>query len=674
MNLFLQLNLLIGISGVLFVLAEKFLQYMSVRISFTKALRFAQLIFILSLTLPLILKLLPSTSIRGVPSKTFTAYSEGMSQTLSVDKVITQKPIITTSSSNSKDVGFEFDYTLIALLIWLVGFCYFFFRFAVNYFQVRRLLSSSVPIKTYKRVKIVASEEVYVPFSVRMPKGIWVVVPVLLLSEKKDLDLAIQHEIQHHRQGDTAWAVFMELVGSFLYFNPAVYLWKNIITELQELSCDESLIGREEISSHDYGSCLLRVAEAALEHRHMYAGTISMAAIIKDSNYFKKFLLRRIEMITEKSSHTKPWITISASLFIILASVAAAIGSEKLIRGKRNINPGIVKVEKEIQKITDEALTRALSRMKATAGFIIVTEPSTGRILAVANMDLKSKRKGHWILHELMESGPIAKPIMVAEALELGKTDLTSQHNCENGKYAYKGTTYRDWKDGGWNSLTTSETLELSSNICSIKIAQLLGEDRLSSMLEKFGFGEGGTASSFPEALPGERPISGSQLLPQAAIGLGFKSSVIETLQAYGAIANGGTLMEPVSPTEKPKVLRHVLSKKSILQLHQLLQNVVLHGTGKRAQSDLYTTAGKTSTVLNKEFAGVSGYRSKEMANIAGFIGFAPAQNPIIVVYVGIINPNTDGTGAHGGYHAAPVFREVVENVLTHMKVAPDKI
>lgn len=62
------------------------------------------------------------------------------------------------------------------------------------------------------------------------------------------------------------------------------------------------------------------------------------------------------------------------------------------------------------------------------------------------------------------------------------------------------------------------------------------------------------------------------------------------------------------------------------------------------------------------------------MANQAGFIGFAPAQNPAIEVYVGIINPNTDGTGAHGGYHAAPVFKEVVENVLTHMKVAPNKI
>jgi cell division protein FtsI (penicillin-binding protein 3) len=406
----------------------------------------------------------------------------------------------------------------------------------------------------------------------------------------------------------------------------------------------------------------------------MYVGTTSMAAIIKDSNYFKKFLLRRIEMITEKRSQTKSWITIPASLFVFLVSVAAAIGSEKLVRGNRTINPGTVKVDKEIQKITDEALTRALLRMKATAGFIIVTEPSTGRVLAVANKDLKSKRKGHWILNELMELGSIAKPIMVAEAFELGKTDLTSKHNCENGKYAYNGTTYSDWKDGGWPSLSTSETIELSSNICSIKIAQLVGEDKLASMFEKFGFGEGGTARNFPEALSGERLNDGGQLLPQAAVGLGFKSSALEILQAYGAIANGGKLMEPVSPTEKPRVLRQVLSQKSITQLHKLLQNAVLNGTGKRAQSDLYTTAGKTSTVLNKEFAGVSGYRSKEMANQAGFIGFAPAQNPAIEVYVGIINPNTDDTGAHGGYHAAPVFKEVVENVLTHMKVVPDKI
>lgn len=204
MNLFLQLNLLLGVSGILVVLLDKAFQLLAIRVSFSKALRFSQLIFILSIALPLTLKLLPSTSIKGVPSKTFTSYAEGMSQIVSVERVITQKPIQVIPQHMPKEESLAIDYNSLIVFIWLLGFCYFLSRFAINYFQVKRLLLKSVPIKAFRRISIVASQEVFVPFSVRMPKGFWVVVPALLLSEKKDLDLAIQHEIQHHCQATPA--------------------------------------------------------------------------------------------------------------------------------------------------------------------------------------------------------------------------------------------------------------------------------------------------------------------------------------------------------------------------------------------------------------------------------------------------------------------------------------
>lgn len=377
-------------------------------------------------------------------------------------------------------------------------------------------------------------------------------------------------------------------------------------------------------------------------------------------------------MITDEKSYRRSWLAIAAGTMVVIVSLTAAIAAEKLVRG--SVNPGKVSVDKDVQKIADDVLTRSLKRMKATAGFIIVAEPSTGRILAVSNIDLKKKRQDHWILSELMETASIAKPLVVAEAFEEGKTDLTSKHNCENGKYNYNGTIYKDWKAGGWSTLTTSEAIEVSSNVCAIKIAEQVGETGLDSMLDRFGFGAGGTAQNFPQARSGERPAKGGQYIPQVTSGFGFKSSALEIVQAYGALVNGGTLMEPISHDGKPKNLRRVISPENSGKMRTLLQNAVLHGTGKKAQSDLYTTAGKTASSLLNDFMNIEWYGTKNVANYAGFIGFAPVNKPAIEVYVGILNPNTDGTGAHGGGHAAPVFKEVIENVLTHLKVAPDKI
>jgi beta-lactamase regulating signal transducer with metallopeptidase domain len=673
MNLFFQINLMLSLTGMLFVLSEKCLSICDVRISSIKALRFSQILFVLSILVPIVLKALPSEAIKGVPSNAFQVYSDGMTAPASDKNSTLQVPTQHSTQIIEKPVYVP-NYSLILISLWIIGVCYFISKFLKNYLKIKHTLQSSIPLKQNGRIKIVTSSKVFVPFSVRLNSGIWIVIPESLLGEKKDLDLAIKHEMQHHRQGDTWWAILMEFLGCFFFFNPAMYMWKNIITELQEFSCDESLTGQNKISSQDYGSCLLRVAEAALEHRHMYAGTTSMAAIIKDSNYFKKFLMRRIEMITEEKKSRRNWIAVSIGVLTLIVSLATAVGAEKLVRGKNGINAGTVNVDKDVQKIADDVLTRALSRMKATAGFIIVSEPSTGRILAVANMDLKTKRKGHWVLNELMETASIAKPLVVAEAIDSGKTDLSTVHNCENGKYNYNGTVYRDWKTEGWPQLTTSKAMEVSSNICAIKIAQTIGEDGLDGMLNKFGFGEGGIAQQFPEARAGERPPRGPQFIPQITQGFGFKSSPLEILQAYGALINGGMLMEPVSDIGNKKSLRKVLSKESSEKMRQILQNVVLHGTGKQAQSDLYSTAGKTATSLLNDFMNIEWFGSKNMANYAGFIGFAPVNNPAIEVYVGIINPNTDNTGAHGGSHAAPVFKEVIENVLTHLKVAPDKI
>ncbi len=676
MNTFLQINLLLAISGFCFIQVDKLATFSKIKIKSVSVLRFAQILLGISFLLPFALKLIPASELEGSSSAVLRVYAEDLSSqsTLTRAKVQTAKIVRSTEEAAEK-VGTNVSLQDLAMAFWLLGSVVTFGFFVRNFLRIKKTIQKSIPFRKSKRLKIVVSSEVFVPFSVRMLSS-WVVLPEHLVANKKDFDLAIKHELQHHRQGDCLWAMCLEFAGIFFFFNPAFSWWKNIIVEQQEFSCDDALTGQAGVSSQDYGSCLIRVAETALLHRQMYVGTTSMAAIIKDSNYFKKFLMRRIEMITEDKTSKRTYLAWIMALSLASLTVGLAIGAEKFVRGgEGKINEGIVKTDPEIQKITDDILTRALQRTKATAGFIIVADPNTGKILAVSNMDKAQKREPYWILSQLMETASIAKVFTMAKAIDLGVTTTDEKHNCENGKYIYNGVEYRDWKQGGWKELTTSEAFENSSNICNMKVGEKAGEKNLMKMLEDFGFGVGGSAESFPAARVGERPAPGPQFVPQVTTGFGFKSSPLEVVAAFGAIANGGELMKTLNGDEKfSQVTRRVMTENKAEIMRLMLSGVVKRGTGRRAKSDLYSTAGKTATSRFNNVVNSESYGGKDISNYAGFIGFAPVSHPEIEVYVGIINPNTDRTGAHGGEHAAPVFKEVIENVLTHLKVMPDKI
>lgn len=120
------------------------------------------------------------------------------------------------------------------------------------------------------------------------------------------------------------------------------------------------------------------------------------------------------------------------------------------------------------------------------------------------------------------------------------------------------------------------------------------------------------------------------------------------------------------------QVIRRVLSEESALESREILRQVVLRGTGKNAISALYSTAGKTASGYMPDLTQWDLVERKQRPNYAGFIGFAPVNNPRVEVYVGIFDPDTGTGGAHGGEHAAPVFKTIVESVLKYMKVAPD--
>lgn len=687
---YLLANALLVASYLVFQATRKSLQTAKLNAGFRPLIKCAQLLIALSALLPLSFSLLPQKTLNRIEAQVVQPSDYLPGDELAANKAGSRRNRLQLSRSTlvpaEQALGRAADWlndkrtstAVMALrLLLALGSAAFATVFMRNVLRLRRTLSDAIPVRTISRVRIVVSQSIAVPFSAWLGGASWIAIPERMLASSGDFKIAVRHELQHHRQGDTAWAMAIEVLVCAFFANPFIYLWKRQIIELQEFSCDEALIGRKRVSANEYGSCLVRVAEAALGARDIHVGTTCMAMGSRNPFYFKSFLRRRVEMFTNhRSPRTNRWAGIGIGTIAAVCLMTLAFGAEQSLRNRyqEKSNPGQVIVDPEIQKIADGILSKAVEVEKAKAGFAIVADPNTGKILAVANIDTTGKQTGYWSLSELFEPASVVKGLVAAQALDKGLTTPEEQHGCENGSYRYGDRVYHDWK--GWNSLSTERTVVMSSDICTMKLAEKIGSDGLLEMLQKFGFGPEGTAKEFPQARAGQLPSSDDdsqrpRVVPYVSYGAGFAISPIEMVQAYGAIANGGNLMAPKSantPDSEAQVIRRVLSPQSSEKMRRILEQVVEKGTAVPGKSKLYSQAGKTAT---SHYPRSMPYDPND-GNFAGFIGFAPVKDPRVEIYVGIRDPESK-SGAHGGGHAAPVFRELAEEILKFMKVAPDK-
>jgi len=676
-----ELNLVLIASFLLFTMTRKVLSHLRISAPHQSLVRHAQALVLVSILVPSVLQFIPTHQLpsihhawKNLPEGEAAILAEQVFKTTKI-KSSPVMIVVEQKTNQLKNVFQEIDSNWI-LGLWMLGVVFLMIRMLIAFSKLNQVLNRAIPLKIMGSIRVVVSEAVSVPFSARFFKTKWVVLPAQLIERRNDFSLALKHELQHHRQGDTVWAVFIEFLQCFYFLNPAIYLWKKTITELQEFSCDEALTGQRGVSAREYGSCLVRVAETALENREMYVGTTCMAAVSRNPNVFKSLLRRRIEMIMQDQKSTRRLAHSFIGIITVLFTIVVAYGTEQTSRDR--INTGIAPVDEAIQKIADQVLAKAVKESGSQAGFAIVADPNTGRILAIANVDTKNKKKGHWALSEEMEPASLMKAMVAAEAIEQGVTTPMSEHNCEKSIYRYGDQVFHDWKIGGFDQLTTTETVALSSDICSMKIAEKLGANQLHKMLANYGFGPEGTAIRFPEARSGSLPIRTEgdhpQIVPEAAYGMGMRNTPLEIVQAFGAIANGGNLLEPKLANDhdnKPHVIRRVLSEDNAWKMREILQQVVLTGTGRRHPSALYTMAGKTESSYVDGVMGGDSTGGPNKTNIAGFVGFAPVLNPKVEIYTVVFYP-ADPTGAHGSTHAAPVFTEMANAVLKHMKVTPD--
>jgi cell division protein FtsI (penicillin-binding protein 3) len=346
----------------------------------------------------------------------------------------------------------------------------------------------------------------------------------------------------------------------------------------------------------------------------------------------------------------------------------------------------LLTIDQMVQYRTEQALLAAVERSRAKSGTAIVLNPRTGEILALANAptfdpnDVRAsspEARTNQALQNIYEPGSTFKIVAFSAAIEKGLVKPTDRIDCQMGSINVAGRIVHDHHAFG--SLTIAEALAKSSNVAAIKLGRQVGDEEMYEHMKRFGFG-----SKTGVELPGEtigllRPVARWQPSSMGSIAMGQEVGVtpVQMAAAFGALANDGVRVKPHLVREirgvdgslvyqaQPEQHR-VVKVETARELRRMLEGVTLNGTAKLAQLNGYTAAGKTGTA-QKIDPQTRAYSKTKF--IGSFVGFAPVENPSVVIIVVIDEP----MGAyHGGDVAAPVFREIAEQILPEMNVAPD--
>jgi len=350
----------------------------------------------------------------------------------------------------------------------------------------------------------------------------------------------------------------------------------------------------------------------------------------------------------------------------------------------------VLTIDEKIQYIAERELAAGIAHTRAVAGTIVIQNPNTGEILALANWpkynpnspaEVRPESRMDRAVSAIYEPGSTFKLITLAAALDQNLTRPEEVFDCENGAVTLSGHKIHDHKKFGM--LPVSEILAQSSDVGSIKIALRLGAPKFYEYIRSFGFGQQ-TGIELPWESRGMlgklHTWSGISI---GAISMGQEIGVtpIQLVTAVSTIANGGYLKKPyiiseirkgdqaISPADTPQPEpKVVIRPETAATLRRLMEGVILspHGTGKTARLDGWTAAGKTGTA-QKIDPNTGRYSPSQY--IASFTGFAPINNPAVTILVSLDSP----VGEHeGGQVAAPVFKRVAEQVLPYLDVPRD--
>jgi len=360
-------------------------------------------------------------------------------------------------------------------------------------------------------------------------------------------------------------------------------------------------------------------------------------------------------------------------------------------RVERQPDPGqnlVLTLDSTIQYIAEKELERAMEETKAVAGTVVVQNPQTGEILALANRptfnpnvfnSVPKEALKNRAVSDVYEPGSVFKTVTYSAAIEQKVVTPEDHVDCQNGSINVFGMTIRDHEKLG--VVTIAEAYAHSSDVGAIKTGMKLGSERFDQYIRGYGFG-----SQTGIELPGEsrgltKPVNRWSKVSIGAISMGQEIGVtaVQVVSMVSTIANDGVYTPPrivageLPPNASPKpVVFHpaaqhrVVSAMTAAQMKKMMEGVVLFGTARRAILDGYTVAGKTGTAQKVDPK--TGTYSKTKY-VGSFVGFAPVNNPAITIAV-ILD---SAQGLHqGGQVSAPVFKRIAQQVLEYMHVPHD--
>lgn len=350
----------------------------------------------------------------------------------------------------------------------------------------------------------------------------------------------------------------------------------------------------------------------------------------------------------------------------------------------RNGRDVCLTIDMHLQEWVEAVLMQQCKLYAPRKAIIVVTEPGTGSILAMASRPHyeRDARTGMWrnlAISDPYEPGSTFKIVSICAALDSGKVNPNTEIFCHQGYYEEPALRVRLRDDESFGALRVEDVLVHSSNIGAYKIAKQVGSSRFLDYARRFGFGQR-TGIGLKGEKAGYLNTDHWTGTTFSRMAMGYEVSVtpLQLAMAIGAVANGGVLMKPrivdriVSadggPVEltQPQAVHQVCKPRTADQLKRALMRVVTDGTGKKAAIEGVSVAGKTGTSQRYD---EDLKRYVEGQYTISFVGFAPADDPQVACVVVLDDPKAPRTELYGGKVAAPIFAEVVREALDHLAV-----
>lgn len=352
--------------------------------------------------------------------------------------------------------------------------------------------------------------------------------------------------------------------------------------------------------------------------------------------------------------------------------------------GPEEGGPVRLTIDRYLQRLVEQKLDAEVAANQATGGTIVVMDPNTGEVLAMASrptfqlsqLNLEDPAQAdlyrNRAVTDLYDPGSVMKTVTMAMAIDQGLVTPTSTYNDTGIAYIEGGGGIQNWDLSAHGTTTATQVLQYSLNTGAVWLSNLIGAEQFYDYVRRFGFGEttnvglggepGGLVRSNKD--DGWYPID----LATNSFGQGISATPLQVVTAISALVNGGVLMRPYIVKEvagpdghrslEPVAVRRVVSQETSRTLVEMMNAVVDGMPNHRAQVEGYSVGGKTGTTTFTD----------KSTTIASFVGFAPVEDPQFVMLVTIDEPKDDTLG---GVVAAPIFGDLAPQILSYLNVPP---